>query len=88
MGVKVVISGVLPCFTGIQEIVEVQGNTVGQCLDDLVERFPGAKKRMFEKDGKLRVLIFINQEGVYIKELSTPVKDGDELHIAPIIAGG
>jgi len=32
--------------------------------------------------------IYVNQESSYPEELAKPVKDGDELHITMIIAGG
>jgi molybdopterin converting factor small subunit len=73
-----------------QAIVKVKGNTVGQCLDDLVKQFPQIKRGLFGKDGKLLnyVDIYVNQESSYPEELAKPVKDGDKLHITLIIAGG
>jgi len=77
-------------FTNDQAIVEVNGNTVGQCLDDLVKQFPQIKSWLFDKTGKLLnyIEIYVNQESSYPEELAKPVKDGDELHITLIIAGG
>ncbi|GAJ20888.1 unnamed protein product, partial [marine sediment metagenome] len=64
-----------------QAIVEVNGDTVGQCLEQLAARFPRLKKRLFEKDSALsRILeIYVNGESIYPDELATTVKDGDEL---------
>jgi len=77
-------------LTNNQAIVEVNGSTVGQCLDDLVKQFPETKKWLFGKDGNLLNLIdiYINLESSYPEELAKLVKDGDELHIIVIIAGG
>ena len=77
-------------FTNDQAVIEVKGNTVGQCLDDLVRQFPWIRQGLFGKDGKLLnyVDIYVNQESSYPEELAKPVKDGDELHITLIIAGG
>ena len=77
-------------FTNDQTVIEVKGNTVGQCLDDLVRQFPRIRQGLFGKDGKLLnyVDIYVNQESSYPEELAKPVKDGDELHITLIIAGG
>jgi molybdopterin converting factor small subunit len=77
-------------FTNDQAVVKVKGNTVGQCLDDLVRQFPRIRQGLFGKDGKLLnyVDIYVNQESSYPEELAKPVKDGDELHITLIIAGG
>ena len=77
-------------FTNDQAVVEVNGSTVGQCLADLVKQFPQIRQGLFGKDGKLLnyVDIYVNQESSYPEELAKPVKDGDELHITLIIAGG
>jgi molybdopterin converting factor small subunit len=77
-------------LTNDQAIAKVKGNTVGQCLDDLVKQFPQIKRGLFGKDGKLLnyVDIYVNLESSYPEELAKPVKDGDELHVTLIIAGG
>jgi len=77
-------------LTDGQAIVKVNGNTVGQCLDDLVKQFPRIKSWLFDKKGKLLnyVDIYVNLESSYPEELAKPVKNGDELHITLIIAGG
>jgi molybdopterin synthase sulfur carrier subunit len=73
-----------------QAVVEVSGNSVGQCLEQLARRFPGLKKRLFEKDGSLsRILeIYVNGESTYPDDLATPVKDGDEIDSLVRISGG
>ena len=90
MSVKINIHPFLFHLTNDQEVVEVNGNTVGQCLEQLVARFPELGKWLFRKDGKLNNLvdIYVNQESAYPEELAKPVKDGDELHIIVIISGG
>jgi len=91
MGVKINIPSGLQHLTNDQVVAEVSGNTVGQCLDNLVKQFPGIESELFEKNGKLLeyVDIYINLESSYPEELAKPVKDGDELHITLFtIAGG
>ena len=68
----------------------VNENTVGDCLNNLVNEFPQLKEQIFEKDGELHEYLdfFINGESAYPEELAKPVKDGDELHIVNIIVGG
>ena len=90
MGIKINIHPILHQFTNGQAVVEVNGDTVGQCLDDLVKQFPGIETGLFGKNGKLLnyVDIYVNLESSYPEELAKPVKDGDELHIILIIAGG
>ncbi|MFC1932815.1 MoaD/ThiS family protein [Chloroflexota bacterium] len=90
MSVKININPFLSHLTNDQDVVEVNGSTVGQCLEQLVARFPELRNWLFEKDGKLNRLvdIYVNLESSYPAELAKPVKDGDELHIIVIISGG
>lgn len=90
MSLKINIHPFLTQHTNNQDVVEVNGNTVGQCLKELVARFPELRKWLFEKDGKLNRLveIYVNAESSYPEELAKPVKDGDELNILIIISGG
>ncbi len=90
MGIKIDIHPTLHQFTNGQAVAEVNGDTVGQCLDDLVKQFPSIEKILFDKKGKLLsyVDIYVNLESSYPEELAKPVKDGDELHITLVIAGG
>ncbi|MFC2002037.1 MoaD/ThiS family protein [Chloroflexota bacterium] len=88
MSIKVNTGPLLSQSTNKQQIVEVNGNTVGECLRNLVEQFPRLK--LFEKDGQLLayIEIYINGESAYPQELDKPVKDGDELSIILMIDGG
>ena len=77
-------------YTDNQEIVKVNGSTVGECLGDLVKQFPGIEKGIFDADGQLinYVYFFINGKSAYPTDLAKPVRDGDELTIALLLAGG
>lgn len=90
MSVKINIHPFLSQHTNDQDVVEVNGSTVGQCLEQLVALFPELRQWLFEKDSKLNRLveIYVNMESSYPEELAKPVKDGDELHILVIISGG
>ncbi len=73
-----------------QDQVEVEGKTVGECLEHLVKRFPGIEKGIFDKPGELLNFVYflINGVGTYPTDLSKPLKDGDELTIVLLLAGG
>ena len=77
-------------FTDGLDSVEVEGNSVGNCLDDLIRQFPGMGNALFDKKGKLlnAIEIYINLESAYPDELVKPVKDGDDIHITLMLAGG
>ena len=77
-------------FTDGLDTVEVQGNNVGDCLEDLIRQFPDMRNALFDKKGKLlnAVEIYINQKSAYPDEMVKPVKDGDDIHITLMLAGG
>ena len=73
-----------------KEAVEVDGSTVGECLKKLVSDYPGLEKEIFDQKGKIvSVLeVYLNDSSAYPNELEKPVKDGDEIHLLPMLAGG
>jgi MoaD family protein len=78
-------------LTDGKEEVAAAGATIGALLDDLDRNYPGLKGRICDDAGQVRkfVNIFANDEDIrYLKNLDTPVKDGDEISIVPAIAGG
>ena len=90
MGIKVDVSLLSNQYTEGQQIIDVTGNTVGQCLDDLVNKFPNIKQGLFDTNGKLHsyIDIYVNGESAYLETLAKPVKNGDKLHIIFLIGGG
>jgi molybdopterin converting factor small subunit len=90
MSTQIKISSFFNQYTKNQQVTEVNGSTVGECLDGLVKQFPDLKKVMFDKDGKLYHYfdIFINGDSTYPERLAKPVKRGDKLHIVMLVDGG
>ena len=90
MSVRVNIAPVMQHLAGGQSTVEVKGNTVGQCLGQLLGRFPDLKDWLLDAGGRLRdsVDVFVNQRSAFPEELAKPVSDGDEIHIISLISGG
>jgi len=90
VGVKVYIHKTQRQFTEGQSVVTVKGNTVGACLEDLIRGFPRMKDMVFDKKGTLMntIEIFVNLQNVYPNELAETVKDGDEIHLTLLLAGG
>jgi sulfur-carrier protein len=70
--------------------VEVNGSTVGECLDDLVRQYPEVGKWIFEERHQLRkpVFVYVNAESTYKVDLSMPVKSNDQLILAVLVTGG
>ena len=90
MSIKVHIHKTHRQFTNGLDIIEVEGNTVGDCLKNLVSQFPDIEKAVFDKKGDLRniIEIYVNLESAYPNELAKPVKDGDDIHVTLMLAGG
>ncbi|GAB6909102.1 putative ThiS family protein [Desulfosarcina cetonica] len=77
-------------YTGGIETLELEGNTIGDCIDRLIERFSGMREALFDGKGKLKnqIEIYLNMESAYPDELKKPVKDGDDVYITVMLAGG
>ncbi|MFC1868028.1 MoaD/ThiS family protein [Thermodesulfobacteriota bacterium] len=90
MGVKINIPHFWQHLTNDMKSIEVNGLTVGECLNGLLSRFPSLKERIFDKESKLlnKIGIYVNGKSSYPDELIKPVNDGDEIHILLVLAGG
>jgi len=90
MAVKVNVHATHRQFTNGLEVVPIEGKTVGECLNYLIKQFPGMEKALFAKKDKLLnvVEVYINHTSAYPDELAKPVKDGDEIHLVVMLAGG
>lgn len=90
MSVKIHIHTTHRQFTDGQESVSVEGKTVGECLNNLIKKFPKMEKAIFAKKDKLlnNIEVYLNHTSAYPDELSKPVKDGDEIHLITMLAGG
>ncbi|MGE5839479.1 MAG: MoaD/ThiS family protein [Deltaproteobacteria bacterium] len=90
MAAKVNLHLTLRQFANGQETVVVEGKTVGECLKNLVKKYPAMESSIFAKNGKLSniVEIYLNLQSAYPNELVKPVKDGDEIHLTMMLSGG
>jgi len=78
-------------LTGNAAEVTVNAATVRAALDALESAHKGIKARICDEKGEVRrfVNVFVNDEDIrFLKNLDTPLKDGDHLSIVPAIAGG
>jgi len=89
--IRIELPGVLQELADNQGIVEVEGNTVQQALDNLGHRHPMVLTRILTRGGQLRphVNLFLSGRDIRRGEgLEMPVADGDELLVVPSVAGG
>ena len=91
MGVKINIDRFFLGDSNTDNVTEVSGATIGECLHRLIRQFPSVRKELlFDKRGKLLdyVCIFINGGDAFPEPMARPVKDGDKINIIPVIGGG
>jgi molybdopterin converting factor small subunit len=77
-------------LVGGADDIQFEGATVGECLADLVRRFPEGERLLFDTRGDLlkRVYVFVNREGMFKADLAKPVGENDELIVAVLATGG
>lgn len=91
MSIHVRIPSVLRRQTRGEEVVLIEGETIGEVLEGLEDRFAGLRGKLRDQEGRLRrfVNVYINDSDVRLmKGITTPVADGDEVTIIPAVAGG
>ena len=74
---------------GVREL-EASGDTVGDVIDDLVERFPPLREQLLDGGGLASfVNVFLGGEDVRTLDgLETPVEDTSTVILLPAMAGG
>ena len=77
-------------YSGGNSAVTVNGDTVGEALDNLTQQHPQLRSHLFD-GGELRsfVNVYLNKEDVRgLQGSQTALKADDTLMIIPSIAGG
>ena len=76
------LSGRLTSLAKGKDLLNVNGTTVAECLDDLVRIIPLMKKALSYESGALdpHIKVLVNQVGVGAEGLARKVTDGDEIH--------
>ncbi len=91
MSVTVRIPSPLRRITNGIEKTEVEATSMGACISELEEQFPGIKDRLLDESGEIRyfVNLYLNGEDIrFLQGLETSTKAGDEVSIVPAGAGG
>jgi sulfur-carrier protein len=91
MSVKVRVPTPLRRFTAGVDEVTAEGDSIKAVLDDLDRSHPGILERLLDEKGELRrfVNVYLNGDDIrFLNQLSSKVKDGDDISIVPAIAGG
>jgi molybdopterin converting factor small subunit len=88
MGITIKVTPILRRYTGNRQIVEVEGNTVLDCLKNLVARYPDTEKWLFSNSEAPMICLFLNKEVILPENLNTKVSGGDVIDLCPVIGGG
>jgi MoaD family protein len=91
MAHRILIPTPLRPFAGKQDVVEVDGSTVGDVLQRLVAQYADLRRHLYNEDGRLRsfVNVYVNDEDIrHLDREKTALKAGDTVSIVPSVAGG
>jgi molybdopterin synthase sulfur carrier subunit len=86
--VQVELAALLRSYTGGASVVEANGTTLDEVLDDLDRRFRGIRFRIVDEQDRLRphVRFFVN--GIDTREIATALDEGDRIYIVGALSGG
>jgi molybdopterin synthase sulfur carrier subunit len=91
MAVRVILPRPLrSCAGGVAEL-GIESDTVAQVLQVLEETYPDLTPYLRDEQGTLfpKVNVYVNDEHVrYLQGVQTPLQDGDQVYIVPLVMGG
>jgi molybdopterin converting factor small subunit len=88
---KVRIASLLQEHGNLPPVIDVRGDTIGECLDDLIRQYPEAEPFLFDKTGLLQVFVTVNDLMAWTPNISNRdrvLEPGDEVRIMAVISGG
>lgn len=90
MSVEINIPPVLQALVNGISRIDVSGATIGECIDEMLQKYSVLKPKLFEKNDDLRkgISIFLNGTSAYPNPLVKTTHDGDKIYISHIVLGG
>lgn len=88
MPVRIHLSSHVRSYTGGQGHVEAEGDTLADVMADLERRYPGIRFRVIDEQDRIRPHMNFFVGGVLARDLSHPVRGGDEVFILASLSGG
>ena len=90
MANKVLIPTPLRVYAGKQDVVEAEGKTVGELLENLTSQYAELRNHLYNEDGRLRsfVNVYVNDDDIrtWIQEKKPAVKEGDSRSAVTTVA--
>jgi molybdopterin converting factor small subunit len=71
--------------------IEVQAGVVSEALEELETAYPALSPVLRDERGALRprVSVYVNDRHVrFLQGLETPLREGDEVYVVPVVMGG
>ena len=84
-------SGQLRKLAGGNNEVEIEAGDVKECITNLEKQFPGIESRLCNEKGLVleSINIYVNGDNIRsLKDLSTKLKEGDEVDFMSAFAAG
>jgi sulfur-carrier protein len=88
---RVRIPPTLRAATDGSKLVDIDGSTVREVVDNLIRTYPGLSAQLLAADGQVNgfVNVFLNDTDVrHLDGLGTPVTERDSIVLLPAMAGG
>lgn len=90
MSTKVHLYSNLQRYASDQPVVPVEGTTVGECLNHLVQQYPLLNPIIFDKNRSMfpHIYVSVNLKSAKSEQLDRLISPGDELYIILVVVGG
>lgn len=88
---EVRLPGLLRDSVGGEHPLRVEGETLAEALESLLEQRPLLRTHLYDEQGRLRphVLLFFNDRNLaYLERLDVPLQPGDKLIVLQAVSGG
>ncbi len=73
MKIKIELNHDFQPFAGNLEFIEVKGDSVKECLDNLIGRFPVFKKLLYDENDALCALVLLDSDTIIMSDPGRPI---------------
>jgi len=88
MNIKIRLNYAFQPFAGNKATIEVNGDTVKECLYGLINLYPVFKEILFDAEGTLSALVVVDGSTIVPGDLDRPISKPGEILLMPMIQGG
>lgn len=91
MAANLLVPPLIARLIGGKDHIQINGNTVGEAMDNLNTLFPELSPHLYDMEGNLKSFykIYVNGKDIlFLNQMETQVKKGDEIFILTPVAGG